>query len=73
MAVALLQIMQSIFGPDFPLYVSYFAALLAIVGVLVKLTPTKKDDEILAKVQEFYSKYVENQVTKPEETNSKTE
>lgn len=29
--------------------------VLAILAIIVKLTPTKKDDEILAKVQELYA------------------
>ena len=59
MAVAILQIIQSVLGPDYALYLSYFALALSVAAVLVKLTPTKKDDEILAKVQELYAKCVQ--------------
>ncbi len=70
MALALLQIVQSVLGPDYALYLSYFAIALSIAAVLVKLTPTKKDDEILAKVQELYGKVMEkvgDTQTKPAE------
>lgn len=36
-------------------YITMIPLMLALLAILVKLTPTKKDDEILAKVQELYT------------------
>jgi ABC-type transport system involved in cytochrome bd biosynthesis fused ATPase/permease subunit len=44
------------FSPQVAAILSYLAILIPIVAIVVKLTPTKKDDEVLEKVKELYGK-----------------
>lgn len=54
MDVVIRHIAQAIGGPDVGAYIAYVAVALSILAVIVKMTPTKKDDEILEKVQQLY-------------------
>lgn len=36
----------------------YASAIIGIASIIVKLTPTQKDDTILAKIVAFMSKYI---------------
>lgn len=47
------------FSPEVAMILSYLAILIPIIAIIVKLTPTKKDDEVLEKVKELYGKVVE--------------
>jgi ABC-type transport system involved in cytochrome bd biosynthesis fused ATPase/permease subunit len=44
------------FSPQVAVILSYLAILIPIVAIVVKLTPSKKDDEVLEKVKELYGK-----------------
>ncbi len=43
-------------SPQAAVILSYLAILIPIVAIVVKLTPSKKDDEMLEKFKELYAK-----------------
>jgi hypothetical protein len=72
MDVVIRQALQAIAGPDLGNYIAYVAVALSILAVIVKLTPTKKDDEMLEKVQQLY-KQVQHALAKPGDKDEKKE
>ena len=45
--------------------ISVIAYVIAIASIIVKFTPSPKDDTILAKIKEFLSKYIAVNPTSP--------
>ena len=53
--VAIVEFVRSIPGGDVAIVVS---SLIGLASVIVKLTPTPKDDAILGKIKKFIGKYI---------------
>jgi len=66
--------LRSLIGPAEIQYLISIASILFAVAVLVvKLTPTKKDDEFLDQVKALYFKYIEEEALTSKEENKEDE